>query len=158
MSDHVYQIAVEWTGNSGQGTKDYRAYERSHVIRSPGKPDVAGSSDPLFRGDPTKYNPEELLLASLSSCHMLWYLHLAAESKIVVTEYVDCPTAVMVIEPSGSGHFKEATLQPKIIITDSARLVDAEKLHWEAHQKCFIANSCRFPVQIIPSIGVSTAG
>src|SRR5579872_7075602 len=110
MSEHLYRISMKWTGNTGQGTKDYRSYERSHVISSQGKPDLLGSSDPLFRGDATKYNPEELLLAALSACHMLWYLHLCSEKKITVVEYIDQPTALMIIETSGSGRFKEATM------------------------------------------------
>lgn len=154
MSEHLYRISMKWTGNTGQGTKEYRSYERSHLISSQGKPDLFGSSDPLFRGDPTKYNPEELLLASLSACHMLWYLHLCAEHKIVVIEYIDQPTALMLIEPSGSGRFKEATLQPAIVITDSGQLGEAERLHQAAHEKCFIANSMNFPVTIKPSMQV----
>lgn len=153
MSEHRYQISVKWTGNTGQGTKDYRGYERSHLISCPGKPDLLGTSDPKFRGDPTKYNPEELLLASLSACHMLWYLHLCSDSKIVVIEYVDNPTAVMVVEPSGSGRFKEATLQPSIILAND-KVVEAERLHEEAHKKCFIANSVNFPIILKPNIQV----
>jgi organic hydroperoxide reductase OsmC/OhrA len=152
MSDHLYEIEVKWTGNKGEGTKDYRSYERSHVISGVGKPDLLGSSDPLFRGDPTKYNPEELLLASLSSCHMLWFLHICADKKINVIEYVDNPKALMVIDPSGKGFFKEATLHPSIVITDRARFDEIEKIHETAHQKCFIANSINFKVLIKPKV------
>lgn len=151
MAEHLYQVSIRWTGDTGQGTRDYRSYERSFLISSNGKPDLFGSSDPSFRGDPAKYNPEELLLASLSSCHMLWYLHLCAEHKIVVKEYKDQPTALMIVEPSGSGYFKEATLHPVIVIA-SSDVEKAEKLHQEAHKKCFIANSINFPVKIQPSI------
>lgn len=147
-----YELAVTWTGNTGQGTKDYRSYERSHVVTAPGKPDLVGSSDPKFKGDPKRWNPEELLLASLSACHMLWYLHLCSEQKIIVTEYIDRPTGEMIVEPTGSGRFKEATMRPSIVITDAARIADAEKLHHEAHKKCFIANSVNFPVKVESSI------
>lgn len=153
-----YEITVTWTGNTGQGTRDYRSYERAHTVTGPGKPDLVGSSDPKFRGDAKRWNPEELLLASLSACHMLWYLHLCAESKIVVTEYVDRPTGEMVIEASGLGRFKEATMRPSITITDSSRIADAEKLHEEAHKKCFIANSVNFPVKAEPVINPSVSG
>lgn len=152
MTEHHYQLSVKWTGNTGQGTKDYRSYERSHLISGQGKPDLLGTSDPAFRGDPSKYNPEELLLASLSACHMLWYLHLCAVSQIIVIEYSDQPKALMVVDPSGSGHFKEATLHPLVTITDPARLDQAKQLHQPAHEKCFIANSVNFPVTIKPSI------
>lgn len=151
-NEHTYKITLKWTGNSGSGTKDYRSYERSHLVLSEGKPDLSCSSDPAFKGDPTKWNPEELLLSSLSSCHMLWYLHLCSVNKIVVTEYVDRPVGVMTVDASGDGRYKEAILNPSIVITDAARIPDAVKLHHEAHKKCFIANSINFPVQIVPTI------
>ncbi|MGD2052287.1 MAG: OsmC family peroxiredoxin, partial [Acidimicrobiia bacterium] len=84
---HHYAIAVEWTGNDGAGTTSYRSYRRDHVVRAPGKPDLPGSAEPVFRGDPSRYNPEELLVASTSQCHMLWYLHLCAEAGVVVEAY-----------------------------------------------------------------------
>jgi organic hydroperoxide reductase OsmC/OhrA len=152
MSEHLYQITVQWTGNTGEGTKDYRAYTRDHLISSKGKPDLLGSSDPMFRGDATRYNPEELLLAALSSCHMLWFLHLCSDRKITVVEYVDQPTAVMLLDATGTGRFTEATLHPSIVITDKARADEAEKLHEIAHKKCFIANSINFPTKIVSSI------
>lgn len=154
--EHNYTIAMEWTGNTGQGTKDYRSYERSFAITHEEKPILAGSSDPLFRGDPKKWNPEELLLASLASCHMLWYLHLCSDHKIIVTKYLDRPTAIMMIDSSGKGYFKEATLNPLITITDATRIADAEGLHEEAHHKCFIANSINFPLSILPKFNTDT--
>jgi organic hydroperoxide reductase OsmC/OhrA len=149
---HLYQLEVQWTGNSGEGTKDYRSYERSHLISAKNKPTLLGSSDPAFRGDAQKWNPEELLLASLSSCHMLWYLHLCSDNKIVVISYKDEPKATMVVEETGAGSFKEASLQPTIVIVDPSQISLAEKFHEEAHKKCFIANSIKFPVKILPSI------
>lgn len=151
MAEHKYQITVTWSGNRGEGTKDYRAYDRSYVITHPGKPELLGSSDPVFRGDPKKYNPEELLLASLSSCHMLWYLHLCSDHKIVVTKYEDQPTAVMVVDPSGSGFFQEAVLNPVITLTDPLQIDLAKSLHIKAHEKCFVANSINFPLKINPT-------
>lgn len=152
MQEHEYQVTVKWTGNTGEGTKNYRAYERSHVVMAEGKPELLGSSDPAYRGDAAKWNPEELLLASLSACHMLWYLHLCSDRKIVVTAYLDKPVGKMVVEASGAGHFQEATLNPKIAITDSTRIAEAESLHQEAHAKCFIANSVKFPVKVVSQI------
>lgn len=151
MNEHHYQLTVTWTGNKGNGTKDYQAYERSHTISVEGKPDLLGTADPMFRGDPKKYNPEELLVAALSSCHMLSYLHLCAVNKIVVTTYIDKPTATMVLE-GGTGHFKEAILHPTITIMDPSRIEDAKKLHHKAHEICFIANSVNFPVNVDPII------
>jgi organic hydroperoxide reductase OsmC/OhrA len=150
--EQTYKVVVEWTGNKGQGTTDYRSYERSHVFKAKGKPDLPGSADPMFQGDASRWNPEELILASLSACHMLWYLHLCSVKKIIVQEYSDQPTAKMVIEPSGDGKISEATLQPKIRITDSSRIEEAKSLHEEAHKKCFIARSINFPVHLAPSV------
>lgn len=154
-NEHSYKVTIEWTGNTGQGTKDYRSYERSHSILSEKKTNLLCSSDPAFRGDPTKWNPEELLLSSLSSCHMLWYLHLCSEKKIVVTKYVDHAVATMAVESTGAGRFQEATLYPIIEITDPSRISEAEKLHEGAHKKCFIANSINFPVKVVASITAS---
>lgn len=153
MNEHHYHMTLTWTGNVGQGTKEYSGYERSLVISCEGKPDLLGSADPVFRGDPTKYNPEELLLAAVSSCHMLSYLHLCADNKIVVTQYKDQPTATMKIE-KGVGKFTEAVLNPVIFITDAAQVELAEKLHHKAHEICFIANSVNFPIHMRPTIQV----
>ena len=143
---HYYETNLKWTGNQGEGTGSYRSYERDHTITIPGKPDILGSSDPAFRGDPSRHNPEELLVASLSACHMLWYLHLCASHKIVVLAYEDRATGEMVENADGSGRFKSVTLHPNITLADPAMKVKAEALHEKANQACFIANSCNFPV------------
>lgn len=150
-----YQVRIEWTGNTGFGTSAYGAYERSHTIQVDGKPILYGSSDPAFRGEATKYNPEELLVASLSSCHMLWYLHLCAEAGITVLDYKDEALGVMVEHVDGSGCFKEAVLRPKVTLADRNLLDLAINLHKVAHKKCFIANSVNFPVLHHPEISVS---
>src|SRR5687767_11345840 len=106
--EHRYAVTVEWTGNLGSGTSAYRAYARDHEIRASGKPAIPGSSDPAFRGDPARWNPEELLVGALAACHKLWYLHLCAEAGIVVTSYVDRAEGVMVEEADGSGRFTGA--------------------------------------------------
>src|SRR5688500_5547415 len=114
--EHHYKLEIQWTGNTGEGTLHYKSYERNHVIRVANKPDIPSSSDPSFRGDRTRYNPEELFVASLSSCHMLWYLHLCSEAGIVVTDYVDQALGTMVETPDGGGRFKEVVLNPVITI------------------------------------------
>jgi organic hydroperoxide reductase OsmC/OhrA len=148
---HNYNLTVKWTGNKGTGTSDYRAYERSHIIEAENKVDIAGSSDPAFRGDKTKHNPEELLLASLSSCHMLSYLHVCVINGIVVVDYTDNATGTMVETPDGSGHFTEAMLNPQVIVKDSSMIEKANQLHHKAGELCFIANSVNFPVRHNPT-------
>ena len=143
---HHYNISVTWTGNQGTGTSHYRAFERSHTISAGKKNEILCSSDPAFRGDRTKYNPEELLVASLSSCHMLWYLHLCAEAGVVVIDYTDQATGVMTENSNGSGVFKEVTLNPMVTVSETSMLSKANELHQEANKMCFIANSVNFPV------------
>ena len=149
---HHYQSMVRWTGNKGTGTSAYRAYSRDHEIRGPGKPAIPASSDPAFHGDASRYNPEELLVASLSSCHMLWYLHLCAVNKVVVLEYEDHAGGIMEETDDGDGRFLEVTLRPHITLTAESDLETAKRLHHDAHEKCFIANSVNFPVGCEPII------
>ena len=143
---HHYSVETIWTGNKGEGTANYSGYERSHTISAEGKCVIEGSSDPAFRGDKTKYNPEELLVASLSSCHMLWFLHLCAEAGVVVVEYNDTAKGTMIETPGGKGHFAEVTLYPVVTVKDERMIELAESLHRRANESCFIANSCNFPV------------
>jgi organic hydroperoxide reductase OsmC/OhrA len=147
MKEHRYATQVTWTGNTGEGTKTYKGYRREHVIVVEGKPEIPASSDPNFRGDATRYNPEELLVASLSSCHMLWYLHLCSVNNIVVIDYQDSAEGVMSERSDGSGEFVRVTLKPRITISSGDR-ERARALHHEAHEKCFIANSVKFPVEM----------
>ena len=149
--NHHYKTNIEWTGNTGSGTVSYRGYERSHTISVEGKKDIAASSDAAFCGDISKHNPEDLLLASLSSCHMLWYLHLCADAGIIVTAYTDTAEGIMT-EDSNGGRFTEVTLHPVVTITDENRREEALRLHDPAHRKCFIANSCNFSVKHEPVI------
>jgi organic hydroperoxide reductase OsmC/OhrA len=157
MTTHRYSLAVRWTGNTGTGTSDYRAYERSHEIVAPGKAPILGSSDPLYRGDAARYNPEEMLVASLSTCHMLWYLHLAANVGIVVTAYVDEPLGTMRENPDGSGNFTDVVLRPRVTVKDGANPVVAGELHHRAHALCFIASSMNFPVRCEPQLETEAA-
>ncbi len=144
---HYYKATINWTGNRGEGTSGYRTYDRAHTITVQNKAPIQASSDPAFMGDATRYNPEELLLASLSSCHMLWYLHLCADNGIIVMDYKDDASGIMEEAATGSGKFTEVTLHPLVKIKDASMLEKAKDLHSEANQKCFIANSCNFPVK-----------
>lgn len=153
---HQYQLHLQWTGNTGQGTTSYRTYERAHEINIPGKPVLLASSDPAFRGDTSRYNPEELLLASLSGCHMLWFLHLCAVTKVVVIDYQDNPTGMMVEEQNGSGRFTEVTLRPQVLVETAEMLAKLDDLHHQANKMCFIANSVNFPVKHAASGKVRT--
>jgi organic hydroperoxide reductase OsmC/OhrA len=155
MTSHNYTTTIKWTGNNGEGTKDYKAYERSHILSVAGKPDILCSSDTPFRGEASKHNPEDMLLASLSSCHMLWYLHLCADAGIIVTDYEDTATGTLVLPPGGSGHFSEVVLHPVVTITDESRKEEANALHDKAHKSCFIANSVNFPVKHEPACRVA---
>jgi organic hydroperoxide reductase OsmC/OhrA len=147
---HHYKATTTWVGNRGTGTSDYKAYDRNHDIAIPEKDILLCSSDPAFRGDKTRHNPEELLVASLSSCHMLWYLHLCAANKIVVTGYVDEASGVMEENPDGSGQFTEVTLRPSVTVSDAGMIEKANSLHHEASRMCFIARSVNFPVHHRP--------
>jgi organic hydroperoxide reductase OsmC/OhrA len=144
--EHHYNLEIEWTGNTGSGTQNYKTYERSHVLRKDNKVNIALSSDPAFRGDTSKHNPEELLLASVSSCHMLWYLHFCSVEGINVLAYVDSPEGIMVEKKDGSGQFTEITLKPSITLENKEMKEKANQLHKKAHHFCFIANSCNFPI------------
>ena len=148
---HNYSLTVKWTGNTGTGTSNYAAFERSHTIFVDNKVEIAGSSDPAFRGDKTKHNPEDLLLASISSCHMLWYLHLCAVAGIIVTDYIDNATGIMLETANGGGKFTEATLNPTVTITDILMTDKANDLHKKANELCFVANSLNFPVYHKPT-------
>lgn len=148
--EHHYTASIVWTGNKGQGTKDYRAYDRNYTISIASKPDIEGSADTPFRGDGTKYNPEDFLLCSISTCHMLWFLHFCADNSIVVTAYKDTPIGTMLENPGGGGRFTGVLLQPHVTITDKSQIEKANSLHAMANEKCFIANSCNFPVNHKP--------
>ena len=152
MKQHTYYTEIDWIGNDGEGTKGYKAYRRDHVIATKGKPPIAASSDPAFRGDPARYNPEELLVASLSSCHMLWYLHLCAANHVTVVEYRDRAVGTMEEREDGSGIFVRVVLKPVVKITPESDRAKAAALHHDAHRYCFIANSVSFPVEAIPEI------
>jgi organic hydroperoxide reductase OsmC/OhrA len=153
---HRYAVVVKWTGNTGTGTSGYRDYERRHEIFGEGeKPPIPGSSDPAFRGDQARWNPEEMLVASLSACHKLWYLHLCAAVGIVVVAYTDHAEGFMEETPDGSGRFKSVILRPEVTVAPGTDIAKARELHAEAHAKCFIANSVNFPVEHEPQMKIA---
>ena len=143
---HQYSLKTIWTGNSGEGTINYRAYERSHTISIPNKPDLYCSADPTFRGDKSKHNPEELLLAAISGCHMMSFLHVCVLQGVVVTAYEDNAVGELIVNSDGSGRFVSVTLHPIVILSDSEMLPKLDALHKKANSLCFIANSCNFPI------------
>jgi organic hydroperoxide reductase OsmC/OhrA len=149
---HPYKVRIEWTGDQGTGTSAYRAYRRDHVIEAPGKPLIAGSADPAFRGDPARWNPEELLVASLSACHQLWYLHLCADAGVVVVGYADSACGTLIETADGGGQFERVVLRPQVQVNAESDLRLAIDLHEKAHALCFIARSVAFPVSCEPTV------
>lgn len=156
---HEYRITTTWKGNLGEGTVNYHSYSRDHEVNGPNKNFVIqGSSAPSFRGDPTRYNPEELLVAAVSACHMLWVLHLCADAGIVLTAYEDAAFGVMVEETeaeaghSGAGQITEVTLRPRIELADPARADQLPDIHSRAHELCFISRSIKSEVRIEPEL------
>ena len=151
---HTYRTEVVWTGDKGVGTRGYRDYGRDHDIRAPGKPAIPGSSDPGFRGDAARWNPEELLVASVSACHQLWYLHLCSDAGVVVTAYADQASGEMIETADGVGRFTRITLRPRARLAAGAQVAKAEALHAQAHKFCFIANSVNFEITVEPTFEI----
>ncbi|MDT0164440.1 OsmC family protein [Actinotalea sp. AC32] len=154
---HTYSADVIWTGAGDAGTASYTSYSRDHEVRIGDKPPLLGSADPAFRGDANRYSPEELLVAALAQCHMLWFLHLASADDVVVIGYADRPTGRMRVEGAGHGQFTDVVLHPSVTLAHAARpdgraVTDAElaTLHSRAHEHCFIARSVNFPVRVAP--------
>jgi organic hydroperoxide reductase OsmC/OhrA len=156
--DHSYDLTVSWTGNTGQGTSAYRGYRRTHTVTAEGPPELLGSADRTFHGDRERWNPEQLLLASLAQCHMLSYLHVCVDVGVVVTEYVDRATGSMRSEPDGSGRFTEVVLHPEVTVADPGMVDAATAAHQRANELCFIANSVNFPVHHEPVVRVCRPG
>lgn len=152
---HRYKVTVVWTGNQGQGTSDYRAYSRAHEVTADSRPPLKGSSDRVFRGNAQRWDPERLLVAALSQCHMLSYLHVCAEAGVVVAEYVDQAEGEMQQTSDGGGHFTEVTLRPRVTVSEESMTAAARELHGRAHELCFIANSVNFPVVHEPRTSVA---
>lgn len=149
---HHYKATIKWDGNLGKGTQDYRSYSRNHRISVAGKPDIPCSSDASFRGDTSRYTPEDLLVSSLSGCHMLWYLHLCAVNGVVVIDYTDNAVGEMIESNDGSGQFTRVTLHPRVTVAERGMADKATALHSEAHHMCFIARSVNFPMHHFPEV------
>src|SRR6516162_11921417 len=154
---HTYSIRVDWSGNQGTGTSAYRAYSRAHEISAQGKTAIAGSSDPMFRGDAARWNPAELLIAALSTCHQLWYLHLCADAGIVVVAYSDNAFGVEIEKADGAGQFESVTLRPHAKLAAGSDENIARRLHDAAAEKCFIARSVSFKVEHEPTFEIASA-
>ena len=151
--EHSYALDLEWHGNRGSGTSGYRDYARDVVLRAAGKPALEGSADPTFRGDASRWNPEELLVAALAQCHLLSYLHMAVTHGVVVTAYTDAPVGTMVQQGVG-GHFTRVLLRPVVTVADEAQVETALRIHRDAGEACFIASSVNFPVDHEPTVHV----
>ncbi|TQM51627.1 organic hydroperoxide reductase OsmC/OhrA [Arcticibacter tournemirensis] len=150
MKEHSYKVKVNWTGNPGEGTSAYNSYKRTHTIEVENKAVIQGSSMPQYRGDADLHNPEDLLLASVSSCHMLWYLHLCATAGVIVVDYEDNAEGIMVEEPDGSGRFTSIILKPVVTVAQPSMVEKALELHKDANRLCFIANSLNFKIGHLP--------
>ena len=150
VSEHIYSTVLTWTGNRGQGTSAYDAYARDYEVACAGKAAIPGSADPHYKGDAERHNPEEMLVAALSACHMLWYLHLCAVNGVVVTAYEDAADGQIQTRADGSGEFRQVTLRPRVTISASSDPEEATRLHKEANAMCFIARSVNFPVHHRP--------
>lgn len=153
--EHIYKAKTKWTGNLGTGTSGYTAYSRAHEISGccgGGKDVILASADPVYRGDASRYNPEELVVAAISGCHMLWYLHLCADAGVVVVDYQDEASGILTETDDGNGKFTEVTINPRVTVTSKSDAELARTLHHKAHEFCFIANSMNFPVNFEPEI------
>jgi organic hydroperoxide reductase OsmC/OhrA len=153
---HHYVATLTWSGAALGPARDYHGYSREYSVEIPGKPPMRGSADAAFRGDPTLYNPEDLLLVALSACHMLSYLALGARLGVAVLSYRDRATGTMGIQRQPGQkiarlRFIEVVLHPEVTIGADGDANHALALHEQAHAECFIANSVNFPVRHEPT-------
>lgn len=158
IGHHHYRVHSRWDGNRGTGTSGYRDYDRAVTIEIDGKPSLAASADRPFRGDRSKWNPEDLLLAALSECHLLSYLHACVEAGVVVVAYHDDATGTMVQDGRGGGAFSEVLLRPTVEVAEASMIAAAEAAHAQAREWCFIANSVNFPVRHEATVTAVPAG
>lgn len=151
--DHFYKAKINWTGNLGTGTSAYTAYSRNHEVSGDGEKEIIkASADAVYRGEASRYNPEELVVAAVAGCHMLWYLHLCADAGVIVVEYEDEARGVLTETYNGNGKFAQITINPQVVITSDSDAEKALALHDRAHEFCFIANSMNFPVYYKPTV------
>jgi organic hydroperoxide reductase OsmC/OhrA len=154
---HDYKAHLVWDGNLGTGTTSYQGYGRKYRLEIDGKPDIIGSADPMFRGDANAYNPEDLFVAALSSCHMLSYLALCARTHVNVIAYEDNAVGTLRLTPNGGGIFEGVTLRPVVTLGPGSDEKKAMELHEQAHDLCFIAASVKIPVLHEPTVKVEGA-
>lgn len=152
--EHHYRLRAEWTGDRGTGTSGPRDFDRSVTLTVEGKPPLHASADVPFRGDGTKWNPEDQLLGALAECHLLSYLYACVQAGVVVTGYEDDATGVIVMEGAG-GAFREVVLRPRVTVAQASMVDAATAAHTTARELCFIANSVNFPVRHEPTILVA---
>ncbi|WP_314856472.1 OsmC family protein [uncultured Microbacterium sp.] len=158
IREHRYALRSVWTGNRGTGTSGYRDYDRTVRVAVDGKAVLEASADKPFRGDPAKWNPEDLLLAALSECHLLSYLHACVEAGVVVESYSDEATGLMTEDGRGGGAFTEVVLHPRVVVAEASMIPAAQAAHAQAHDWCFIANSVNFPVRHDAEVSAARAG
>ena len=155
LGEHHYAVRATWTGDRGTGTSGYRDYDRAVTLEIDGKPTLAASADRPFRGDPAKWNPEDMLVAALSQCHLLSYLHACVTAGVVVVGYSDEASGVMVEDGRGGAAFREVVLRPHVVVAEKGMVDAATAAHAQAHEWCFIARSVNFPVRHEPTIEVA---
>ncbi len=139
---HLFKAALNWSKDNGKSIR----YTKNHTISFEGKEALTISAAKAFKGDPSLHNPEDLLLSSLMSCHMMSYLYICAQHQIEVIDYQDQAIATLETNENGSGRFIEVRLNPQVTISNGEQIALANTLHHQAHQLCFIANSCNFPI------------
>ncbi|MFT4136672.1 OsmC family protein [Microbacterium sp.] len=155
LGEHRYTVRATWTGDRGTGTSGYRAYDRAVTLEIDGKPVLEASADKPFRGDATRWNPEDMLVAALSQCHLLSYLHACVTVGVVVVGYTDEACGLMVEDGRGGAAFREVVLRPHVVVAEPGMTDAATAAHAQAHRWCFIANSVNFPVRHEPTIAVA---
>ena len=151
---HHFSAKLTWTGAAKGSTSSYEGYSRDHLIEVPGKPPLPGSADRVFRGDSSRHNPEDLLVMSISSCHMLTYLAEAARAGVHVLAYSDEASGTMQMH-EGKMRFTEVSLRPQVVVAAGSDPAKAQALHDKAHEHCFIASSVNFPVSCDAHVSVA---
>ena len=153
MSDiHTFETFLTWPADAAQKLPPDPAFSRDGVLAATGKPDIPGSSPAVFGGDATRYSPEELMMLSLSECHMLTYLAIAAKKRLGILKYQDRVTGSLGVGPSGKTQMIEVLLRPRVTVTKGTNLEDVRVMHEKAHANCFIANSVNFTVRNEPEV------
>jgi organic hydroperoxide reductase OsmC/OhrA len=146
MAEAHYHAKLVWSGAANGSTQSVETYSREFRVEFEGKPALRGSADPAFHGDPALYNPEDLLMAALASCHMLSYLAVCAHARVVVVSYEDAALGT-VARRDGKVKFVDVLLRPRVVLEPGSDVDKAMALHGKAHNICVIVNSVNFPVR-----------